>query len=416
MREFFRLFLLVVFIISFPSFSSGLTLPDALAMAEQHPVLKLHDLNIAGRQYEIIDTSAKGPDSLSITTENFGGKSGFSDLETTIEVSMPLQNSRRVKARKKLAEARVSLSRVEKETARWMILSQTTRAFHKALVINGLTEKARENIENSEKLLEASKIMVEAGSVAEQEVFQAELVLAQAKLELQSMLGLQADAKVDLIAAMGLESLAEIDVVGSVTAELELPAVEELESIIFKSHPEIVTRQLDATQTQARLDLIRAENTPTWNITAGARNSRETGTNDFLIGFSAELPRARDNKGERAALKKDLERISLEQKNSERELRLKLQSAWQRFNRLQDQTRRLRDEILPGAYHLFELSLTGYQLGKTDQIVVLQAQKEFLGQKENYLQHLEELYEAASSIESLAGVSGSYSFTHPSAE
>jgi len=75
----------------------------------------------------------------------------------------------------------------------------------------------------------------------------------------------------------------------------------------------------------------------------------------------------------------------------------------QKFNRLQEQSKELRDRVLPAAWQLFELSLAGYQLGKTDQIVVLQAQKEFLGQKESYLQKLEELYEAVDFIESLTG-------------
>ncbi len=411
MRGFFRPVLLILFFLSFFSRSSALTLSEALLQAEQHPVLKMHDLNIAGRQYEIIDASAKGPDNLSISTENFGGNSGFSDLETTLEVSIPLQNSRRVKARKRLAETKVSLGRLEKKTARWLILSQTSRAFHKAILISDLNDKARENIENSEKLLEASRIMVESGAVAEQEVYQAELVLQKARLDFQSLQGLLEDAKAELTTAMGLETLSVIDLTGSTTSDLELPAIEVLEKLIASSHPDIASKEIEASQMKAQLALINAENSPTWSLTAGARNAGKTGNNDFLIGFSAELPRSNDNKGERAALKKDLERLSLEQKNIERELRLRLQSAYKRFNRLQEQTKKLRDEILPGAYHLFELSLAGYQLGKTDQIVVLQAQKEFLGQKENYLQHLDQLYEAANAIESLTGFSDIYSFS-----
>ena len=52
---------------------------------------------------------------------------------------------------------------------------------------------------------------------------------------------------------------------------------------------------------------------------------------------------------------------------------------------------------------LFEMALTGYQLGKTDQVVVLQAQKEYLSQKQAYLQKLDELYQSAAAIENLTG-------------
>lgn len=415
MRDFFRLFIFFIFILFNNPASSGLTLTQALEMAENHPVLKLHEMTIHGRQYEVMDASARGPTGVSITTENFGGDTGLDALETTLEVSLPLQNSRRVRARKKLAEAQVNLSRLEKATARWLILSQTSRAFHRALVMKDLADEAGENIENAEKLLEVSKIMVESGAVAEQEIFQAELVLKQARLDLRALQGSLEDAKADLITAMGLESITELEIIGSTTAELELPTIGELEKIIFSSHPEVTGKKIESDRTQAKLDVIRAENTPSWNLVAGARNIGETGTNDFLIGIEAEIPRARDNLGERTALKKDIERLALEKMNTERELRLKLHGALNKFKRLQDQIRQLRDEILPGAYNLFELSITGYQLGKTDQIVVLQAQKEFLDQKQNYLQRLDELYEAANSIESLAGYSGTYSFSSSTA-
>ncbi|HNX77868.1 MAG TPA: TolC family protein [Candidatus Rifleibacterium sp.] len=416
MHSFLRRLLPAILSFIFLQGVSALTLSEALEQAEKHPVLQQHALNIAGRRYEIIDATAKGPGSLAINSENFGDEAGFDNLETTVEYSLPLQNSARVSAKKKLAEENVRLSELEKTTARWLIMSQTSRAFHRALVLRDLVVKASESIENSEKLLAASKIMVESGSVAEQEVFQAELVLQQAKLEAEHIRGIREDASAELAQAMGLDSLVVSEVTGSATADLEIPELAKLEEIIFRSHPDIVARQLEISQTAARLELLKAENHPSWNLTAGARHSRETGRGDFLVGISADLPRSGDNRGARKALQEDIRRLTLERSNSERELRLRLQSDWQRCHRLQEQVKKLRDAILPAAWQLFELSLTGYQLGKTDQIVVLQARKDFLAEKENYLQRLEELYEAVNSIESLAGYAGSFDFSSAAAD
>ena len=47
-------------------------------------------------------------------------------------------------------------------------------------------------------------------------------------------------------------------------------------------------------------------------------------------------------------------------------------------------------------------ALAGYQQ-QTDQIVVLQAQKEYLSQKQSYLQKLDELYQSVAAIETLTG-------------
>ena len=415
MHSFLRRLLPAILSIVLVQGAPALTLDEALEQAEQHPVLQQHALNIAGRRYEIIDASARGPRSLAINSENFGDREGFNNLETTVEYSLPLQNSARVRAKKKLAEENVRLSELEKTTARWLIMSQTSRAFHRALVLRDLVIKASESIENSEKLLAAAKIMVESGSVAEQEVFQAELVLQQAKLEAEHIRGIHEDASAELAQAMGLDSLLVSEVTGSATADLEIPELAKLEEIVFRSHPDIVARQLDISQTAARLELVKAENQPSWNLTAGVRHLRETGRGDFLVGISAELPRAGDNRGARKALEQDIKRLHLERSNSERELRLQLQSGWQRCQRLQQQVKKLRDVILPAAWQLFELSLAGYQLGKTDQILVLQARKDFLAEKENYLQRLEELYEAVNSIESLAGYAGSFDFSRVAA-
>ena len=245
--------------------------------------------------------------------------------------------------------------------------------------------------------------MHESGSVAEQEVFQAELVLQHSELEQQTLQGELEDAKAELITAMGLETIEEFELVGSITTELEIPDFETLRGIIASSHPDLAMRENERTRTHARLNLLRAESQPGWSLIAGAKHARENGSNDFIIGISAELPDSRATRGERAALKKDAERIELEKANLLRELSLNLQSELQRFRRLQSQTARLRDQIVPGAMHLFELALAGYQLGKTDQIVVLQAQKEYLSQKQSYLQKLDELYQSVAAIETLTG-------------
>ncbi|EKD81712.1 MAG: outer membrane efflux protein [uncultured bacterium] len=398
-------FVILLHIIFFPfNQSQALTLDDALEIAQKHPVLQSHDLNIRGREHEAKDANAKGASSISFNSENFGGSQrGFSNVESSIEFSLPIQDRKKVKARTKLARARIDLSKLEKTSAAWIIQSQTQRAFHRALTARLFAEKAEENIENAQKMVNAAQIMVEAGSTAEREVFQAELLSQEAKLEHQSFLGRFEDAKADLAIAMGLDSLQHHSIEGSATIDLQLPAIEELEKLVLSSHPEILVGDLLADEVQSKLAVIRAENRPGWEITAGARNLRETSQHDFLIGITVELPRARDNKGERQALKYDLERLALEKANKARELRLQLLNAWQKFTRLQNQSIKIRDEILPASYHLFELALTGYQLGKTDQIVVLQTQKEFLSHRDNYLQNLEELYEAMDYIESLAG-------------
>lgn|GEM_PF-1227656 len=397
-------FVILLFLIYCPfSQLQALTLNEALEIAQKHPVLQSHDLNIRGREHEAKNANARGASSISFNSENFGGSQrGFSNVESSVEFSLPIQDRKKVKARTKLARARIDLSKLEKTSAAWIIQNQTQRAFHRALTARLLAEKAEENIDNAEKMVSAAQIMVEAGATAERENFQAELLLQEAKLEHQSLLGKFEDAKADLAIAMGLDSLQNQSIEGSATIDLELPAIDKLERLALGSHPEILAGNLLTDEVQAKLEVIRAENRPEWEITAGARNLRETSQHDFLIGITVELPRSRDNVGERQALQSDIERLALEKANKARELRLQLLNAWQKFTRLQKQSKKVRDEILPASYHLFELALTGYQLGKTDQIVVLQTQKEFLNHRNNYLQNLEELYESMDYIESLA--------------
>jgi len=408
MEAFMRLFSRLVILLIVFSFTltpaQALTLHEALMKAENHPALKSHELNIQGRQHEAEDANAVGATSISLSSENLSGsRPGFSHAETSVEIALPISDQRKIRARKKLAESRIELSRIDLASARWLIQSQVQRCFHRALTARVFTEKAEESIENAQKLVEAARVMVDAGAVAEQEILQAELLLRQAEIEFQSMQGKYQDDIAELAIAMGMESLENIRIEGSATVDLELPPAEELELLVMNSHPDIIAKRLEAEEIRAKLGLIRAENLPGWSITAGARNFRDASENDFLIGVTVELPRSRDNRGERRALKCDLERLAAEQDNRLRELHLQLQSAMQKFNRLQEQSKELRDRVLPAAWQLFELSLAGYQLGKTDQIVVLQAQKEFLGQKESYLQKLEELYEAVDFIESLTG-------------
>lgn len=75
-----------------------------------------------------------------------------------------------------------------------------------------------------------------------------------------------------------------------------------------------------------------------------------------------------------------------------------------RFQRTRDTVHRLKNQISPNAQRALEMALDGYRLGKTDQIVVLEARKAYAEVTKQMFAALLEMYQAVDAIEELTGV------------
>lgn len=400
----FRTLFLSYFVLALaPGWS--LTLTEALTLTASHPALLESQINTDQAGFAAGDAGKRGPDEISLETENFGGRlSGFSSAEITASFKRPILDRKKTQAQKRLAALSRDAAKIELAALKREIGYRVQTAFHRVIGLQNLYRNAQELSRINLDMFEATKARVEAGASPEQEVVKAQLDIDRVEVERKNLEGQLAEAMICLYREMGVHDAFQGEAVGTLTPEIELPAIEKLQEKILEIHPAFLLVEQNLKENGARLELLKAENRPSYHWAAGARNFREDGRHAYVFGVEAELPNRHANQGARNAAKIEKNKIETAREKAQRELFTTLQEQVKRFHRSRETAFRLRDQIMPTAQKALEMTLDGYRLGKTDQVVVLEARKAYAEVARQSLAALSELYEAVDAIEQLTGV------------
>ncbi|MBF0410154.1 MAG: TolC family protein [Candidatus Riflebacteria bacterium] len=403
----FIYFHIFLFLCNFCIISAGwsLTLKEALALSASHPVLLESRLNIDQIVSTAEDAGKRSADSVSLESENVSGRlPGFSNAEVTLAFKRNILDRQKTKAQKRLAALSIDDAKLEFNAMKREIGSRVQAAFHRVIALQNLYQNALEMSKINLEMFEATKARVEAGASPEQEIVKAQLEIDKFEVEQKNIEGKLEEAIVNLYREAGAEPILNIEVVGTLTPDIELPEIEQLHQNIMNIHPTLLSIDQKLRENSARQKLLKAENRPSYSWVAGARNFIEEGSHAFVFAIEAELPNRIANRGARKATLIEKNKIETEKEKSHRELLSTLQEQIIRFNRSKATALRLRTQIMPSAQKSLEMSLDGYRLGKTDQLVVLESRKVYAEVARESLMALSELYEAVNAIEQLTGI------------
>lgn len=382
-----------------------LTLPEALSIAASHPALLESRLNIDQTGAAAGDAGRRGPDAVSLETENVSGNlPGLSNADITVSFKRPILDSKKATAQKRLAALSVDGAKIELSTLKRDLFTRVQTAFHRVIGLQNLLGNAVEITQLNISMRETTKIRVEAGASPEQEMLKAQLDIDRVDVERKNLEGQLTEAVLTLCREMGLEEKSHLEVVGTLTPDIELPPVDQLQQKILESHPLFRTFDQSLKVNQAQGDVLKAENRSSFNWVAGVRNFRENENNAFVFAIEADLPNRKANRGARNAAVIEKTKIEAGREKSRRELFTALHEQIKRFERSRATVLTLRNQIQPNAQKALEMAIDGYRLGKTDQIVVLEARKAYAEVTRQSLAALSELYEAVDAIEQLTGV------------
>lgn len=399
-RSFFLFFLLLI-----ASPGWGLTLAEALALGASHPVLLESRLNIDQAGSAAGDAGKRGPDAISVETENVSGRlPGLSRAEITASFKRPLLDSKKTQAQKRLAALSVDGAKLELLALEREVSNRVQTAFHKVIGLQNLYHNAQALSKINQEMFEATKARVDAGASPEQEVVKAQLDIDRVEVGRKNLEGQLAEAMLNLYREMGVKEDSQGEAVGTLTPDIELPDIEKLQQEVLEIHPAFLLVAQNLKENSARFELLKAENRPSYNWVAGARNFREDGSHAYVFAIEAELPNRRANNGARNAAQIEKAKIETAREKAQRELFTALHEQVKRFQRSRETVLSLRNQILPTAQKALEMTLDGYRLGKTDQVVVLEARKAYAEVTRQSLTALSDLYEAVDAIEHLTGV------------
>jgi len=255
----------------------------------------------------------------------------------------------------------------------------------------------------AEKLLEVTKERFEAGDVAKFEVLQTELETKRSENELKEAESESKSAFVVLNTFLNLNPESSLHLDGMLEEKPTIPPLETLVNQAISQHIEIQSIQQELNTEEARLALAKSERIPDLDLEGGT----EINDADFQYGWRAalrlELPLLNQRKGEIARSNAATESLKAELEAAKQKTRAEIAKAYFKVEALSNQVETYRNEILPAAKEIEELSQESYHEGKTGLLSAIDAQRNMHEVRLEYLSVLINFQTAIADLELASG-------------
>lgn len=239
------------------------------------------------------------PIHVGIGIENVGGSgelSGINAMETTLALSSVIELGSKRNARISVAEARINALEYHKQAFTLDVLGELTAVFVETLELQELADLAKEARDLAQKTRSIVQRRSKKGAAPESEIQRATASLAQAQLQLDTLLQQHERNRIKLASYWGETSPQWHQLEGTLYSfgpqpdfsvlyqrALSSPAIE-----VFASESRLKTAELQLAKTQSKVDI-------SWQV--GVRRFEETGNSAFTAGMSIPLFSDKRNKG-----------------------------------------------------------------------------------------------------------------------
>ncbi|UCF77802.1 MAG: TolC family protein [Candidatus Eiseniibacteriota bacterium] len=383
-----------------------LRLEDALALA------LLHNPRLAGTSWDVRMAEARtlqarlfpNPE-IEVEVEGAPGSSRIGDFkadETTVRLSQLLELGGKRPARTRLAAMEEELANWNYETERLAVLTNTRLDFIDVLTAQERLRLAEDLVALSEQMSEAVGARVRAGKVSPLEASKADVELAKSRLELERARARLEAARMRLAGAWASASPRFLRASGSLSDLREIPSFDVVQADA-QHNPEIARWGREMKQRRAALSLEKAKRVPNAVLSAGARRF-EYGDYDaltFEAGF--EIPLFDRNQGGIREAQYRLAKAAYEKKDVELRATVALAEAYEELTTARLEALGLRREVVPAADHALRAAREGYQWGKFDYMVVLDAQRTFFQANAELVDALSRYHRYTAIVEGLLG-------------
>ena len=382
-----------------------LSLQDAITRIKESPSLK------AASQYVDIQDGLveqagllPNPD-IAFEVENFGGKDeldGFESAEATLAVSQLLELGGKRSARSNIATYEKSLVENDFQIESQGLLLETMEAFYALLAAQERFNQAKQLIGLAEQSYKTVADRVEAGKVSPIQELQARVELNLVRNAWEASQRQLVQARQYLSSLWGAPKPDFDVVVGDFEDLHEPPTWEELQ-VLFPDNPELKRWDTELASKKANLELERANGVSDLTLSFGVRNYQETDDYAFVAGIEFPLPLFDRNQGSKKAAQSEVYQSTYQRDAAVAKLESNLQSAYQELLSTFHQARTIKQDIMPAAENANEAAQTGYQEGKFDFLVALDAQRTLFEVKGQYIDAFSSYHEARLNVMKLVG-------------
>lgn len=320
---------------------------------------------------------------LSYSLEDWRG----TNQSRSLQFSLALETGNKRKLR--IAAAEAGQAQADKEFQQSWLDSRTlvSQAYFDALLAQRQRDLAEAALELAKRFTLSVQQRINAGKLAAAEVHKARLAENSVQLELLEASQKNQLARQQLQSLIGRKEWTELDETG-----LDLPDLAPLSTLsqALEKSSRLQKAQWEVQKRTSLADLERSKTLPDLTLSLGLKQSRDSASQQVLLGFALPLPLFDRNSGNIAEAQHRAQKAVAELQLMRRQLHSELQQNHTRYLNLQQQAQLLNAQMLPDATQAYQAARLGFSHGKFSLLDVLDAQRSLLTQQALYFKTLAE--------------------------
>ena len=320
--------------------------------------------------------------------------------DTTIRINQLIELGGKRAARVKAASLGEELAGQAYETRRVELIAQVANVFTDVLAGQEQLRLAEESQQLAQRVVSTVAKRVQAGKVPPIEETKVEVAFSATEIALVQAQRDLAAARKRLALLWGSSSPQFNKALGNLESLVDLPSFEVLTERTLTS-PMALRAMKNIEQRKALLEVEQTRRIPNLTVVAGILNHSQTGGTTAVAGISIPLQIFDRNQGNLREAHERMDKAMDEQMAIELRLKTELTQAYEALSAAQNETRILRNNILPKARNAFEVTNKGYELGKFGFLEVLDAQRTLFQNQILYVRALANYQRLVNEIERL---------------
>lgn len=329
-----------------------------------------------------------------------GPYTGWSQAQTTVSLSEPLELGGQRGARVAAGQAGVRSSERQGEEARVAFGYELALAYAQAEAAQLHTDLLSEDIARAQEDVRTARALVNAGREADLRAVQADAAAAAAQAEFEAARAEQLSALGKLSSLAGLSESFERVTPSLLT--LHAPGSGASSDTARAEDPAVRTAIAEHEAAQRMLEVERKRAIPTPTLSVGTRRFSATDDNAWVMSMSVPLPLFDRNRGQIAAARAEVTaaeaRLAAAQLESEATWRAALSQM-----QASEARRAAADQAESAAREAYRLARVGYDAGRTPLIELLSSRRAFTEAQSRALEARIARVHAEASLARLAG-------------
>lgn len=362
--------------------SPDLSLDDAVRIAEsRHAGIAAAAARVESREGLLYQARLRPNPAINFQTENwrFYGDPSLDigdELDAFAFMEFPLERGEKRNRRVELSQLEVGLADLERVQLSWEIRQAVRKAFHRAVGSESRVGLAADNLVVANRWVEYHRRRLEEGALAEVDLLRVEIESVRLGLEVDQARRVAADARLELQSAMGVE---ELDASRRLVPPPQSRASQggmgwvELRRTAMEQAFDVRRAQADLALARARLAYEIARSAPDWSLVAGYK--RTGGYHTLLGGVSVPLRLFDGNQGNVMANRSEVSRAEHALVQVQRQVLLDVRRQVRTLGRLAGLVRDIEGRLLAVAEQSYDIAAAAYQEDAMDLLRLLDAQR-----------------------------------------